>query len=114
LVKRLPASPLLQTHARRPDKRAANGARGLVGLLMIALSSLAFFPRRLNLIMNAGVPASLVRGMTFPLFRRHALAALFHATAEIGSAGAAGPVTSKSAEEDPAQRQNAKRLPRAI
>ena len=32
MVKGLPASPLLQTHGRRPDKRAANGARGFVGL----------------------------------------------------------------------------------
>ena len=36
LVKGLPARPLLQTHVRTLDKRAANGARGLVGLLMIA------------------------------------------------------------------------------
>src|SRR6266852_299958 len=44
----------------------------------------------------------------FPLFRRHVLAALFHATADIG---ATGTVKSKSAEEDPAQRQKSKRLP---
>ena len=45
---------------------------------------------------------------TFPLFRRHVLAALFHATAETGTTGT---VRSKSAEEDPAQRQNPQRLP---
>ncbi len=64
MVKGLRASPLLQTHGLRPDKRAANGARGLVGLLMIALSSLALIiPGRLNRIVNAVVPASLVRGI---------------------------------------------------
>ena len=64
MVKGLPASPLLQTRGRRPDNRAANGARGLMGLLMIALSSLALIILgRLNRIMNAVVPASLVRGM---------------------------------------------------
>src|SRR5271167_2506085 len=45
---------------------------------------------------------------SFPLFRRHVLAALFHATAETG---ATGTVPSKSAEKDPAQRQKSKRLP---
>lgn len=45
---------------------------------------------------------------SFPLFRRHVLTALLHATAEIG---ATGTVQSKSAEEDPAQQQNPKRLP---
>ena len=45
---------------------------------------------------------------SFPLFRRHVLAALFHATAETGATGS---VPSKSAEEDPAQRQKSKRLP---
>ena len=45
---------------------------------------------------------------SFPLFWRHVLAALFHATAEIG---ATGTVPSKSAEENPAQRQKSKRLP---
>ena len=40
------------------------GARGLVGLLMIAMSWLALIiPGRLDRIMNAVVPASLVRGM---------------------------------------------------
>jgi hypothetical protein len=73
LVKGLPASPLLQTHGRRPDLRAANGARGLVGLLMIALSSLALiFPGRLNLIMNGVVPASLLRGMMAKMFKKNA------------------------------------------
>src|SRR5207253_7334457 len=43
-----------------------------------------------------------------PLFRRHVLAALFHATAEIGAAGTVPPM---SAEENPAQRQKSKRLP---
>ncbi len=57
MVKGLPASLLLQTHGR-PDKRAANGARGLVSLLMIALSSLTLIiPGRLNRIMNAVVSA---------------------------------------------------------
>ena len=71
MVKGLPASPLLQTHRLRPDKRAANGARGFVRLLMIALSSLALIiPGRLNRIMNAVVPASLVRGMMAKMFKK--------------------------------------------
>src|SRR5712691_6447732 len=45
---------------------------------------------------------------SFPLFRRHVLAALFHATAEIR---ATGTVRSKAAEEDAAQHQDPKRLP---
>jgi hypothetical protein len=47
---------------------------------------------------------------SFPLLRGHVFAALFHATADIGAAGA---VKSKSAEEDPAQCQKSKRLPEA-
>src|SRR5258707_4117336 len=45
---------------------------------------------------------------SFPLFRCHVLAALFHTMAETGVTGT---VQSKSAEEDPAQQQNPKRLP---
>jgi len=45
---------------------------------------------------------------SFPLLRGRVLAALFHATAEIG---AAGTVVSKSAEENPAQHQKSKCLP---
>src|SRR5229473_854938 len=45
---------------------------------------------------------------SFSLFRCHVLAALFHATSEIG---ATGTVPSMSAEKDPAQRQKSKRLP---
>src|SRR6266852_7274946 len=45
---------------------------------------------------------------SFPLFRGHVLAALFHATAEIG---ATGTVRSPSAEKDSAQHQDPKRLP---
>src|SRR6202162_1219729 len=48
----------------------------------------------------------------FPLLRGHVLPAvrhsIGHSTAKIG---AIGTVASKSAEEDPAQRQNSKRLP---
>src|SRR5258708_37903997 len=47
---------------------------------------------------------------SFPLFRRHVSAALFHATAEIGSPRT---VSSQSAEQDPAQRQKSQRLPEA-
>src|SRR5260370_14203912 len=45
---------------------------------------------------------------SFPLFRGHVLAALFHATAEIG---ATETVRSPSAEKDSAQHQDPKRLP---
>jgi hypothetical protein len=71
LVKGLRVSPLLQTHGLRPDKRAANGARGFVGLLMIAMSSFALtIPGRLNRIVNAVVPASRVRGMMAKMFKK--------------------------------------------
>ena len=61
MVKGLRVSPLLQTHGLKSDKRAANGARGLAGLLMIALSSLALIiPGRLNRIMNAVVHAHII------------------------------------------------------
>src|SRR6266478_2966370 len=45
---------------------------------------------------------------SFPLFRGHVLAALFHTMAETGVTGT---VASKSAEEDSAQRQNSNCLP---
>src|SRR6266481_3259242 len=45
---------------------------------------------------------------SFPLFRGQVLTALFRATAKIG---ATGTVPSMAAEQDPAQRQNSKRLP---
>ncbi len=71
MVKGLRVSPLLQTHGLKSDKRAANGARGLAGLLMIALSSLALIiPGRLNRIVNAVVPASLVRGIMAKMFKK--------------------------------------------
>src|SRR6266542_2208625 len=44
----------------------------------------------------------------FPLRRGHVVPALGHATTELG---AIATVASKSAEEDPAQRQHSKRLP---
>src|SRR5713226_1053276 len=48
---------------------------------------------------------------SFPLFRRHVRAALFHATAEIGTTGTAGTVPSQSAEEDPTESQQSESLP---
>jgi Nickel-dependent hydrogenase len=47
---------------------------------------------------------------SFPLFRRHMLAALFHATAETRATGV---VRSQAAEEDTAQQQKSKRLPKS-
>src|SRR2546430_12622294 len=48
---------------------------------------------------------------SFPLLRGHLLPALGHTTAEIGAIETA---VSKSAEEDPAQRQNSNGLPKVI
>jgi hypothetical protein len=45
---------------------------------------------------------------SFPFLRRHGLPALRHSTAKTGTRGTVAP---KSAEQDPAQRENPKRLP---